>query len=203
MIRIIITEAGGLHGGSPFRDLAPTFIIAVAGGVTHCIGNHSWLIVCGIVSRSGYIPRGICHSERAPGGIRHHGGGITAAICLHQHHATGGKAACGRGHNTRRVLLRERKSIHHHRFGGDIRCGDSTVLRSFRAVIIDRPIRRSQAAFVDNERFVFRRTAKYSLHPHVVFHHVLWGHENLPPGMKLIQRRAHVYRNFENYRLRV
>ena len=102
-----------------------------------------------------------------------------------------------------RIFLQERKSIHHHRFGGDIRCGDSTVLRSFRAVIIDTPLRRSQAAFVDNERFVFRSAAKYSLHPHVVFHHVLWGHENLPPGMKLIQRRAHGYRNFENYRLRV
>ena len=71
-------------------------------------------------------------------------------ICLGKHHATGGKASGGRGGNTHRILLQERKSIHHHRFGGDIRCGDSTVLRSFRAVIIDRPIRRSQAVFVDN-----------------------------------------------------
>ena len=53
------------------------------------------------------------------------------------------------GHNASRVLLRERKTIHHHHLCGDGTGGYRTVLHSFRMLTILRPLHRSQATFAD------------------------------------------------------
>ena len=54
------------------------------------------------------------------------------------------------------VLLREHKAIHRHRFGGDVGGGNSTVLNTFRILTILRPLRGSQAAFADKNRFALQ-----------------------------------------------
>ena len=51
------------------------------------------------------------------------------------------------GHNTSRVLPRERGAIHRHHFSGDRTGGHRTVLHSFRMLTILRPLHRSQATF--------------------------------------------------------
>ena len=66
---------------------------------------------------------GICYRERAPRGIRHRGGSVTAPVDLSEHHATCRETARGGGGDARRVLLQKGEAIHHHRYGGDVRCG--------------------------------------------------------------------------------
>ena len=61
------------------------------------------------------------------------------------------------GHHTCRILLRERKAIHRHRFGGDVGCGNSAVLNTFRILTILRPLRGSQAAFANKNGFTLQR----------------------------------------------
>ena len=78
---------------------------------------------------------------------------IAAAICLREHHAIHRVAAGEGGHNTRRVLPREREAIHRHHFSGDRTGGYRTVLHSFRTSTILRPLSGSQAAFANKNRF--------------------------------------------------
>ena len=78
---------------------------------------------------------------------------IAAAICLREHHTIHRVAAGEGGGNPCRILLRERKAIHHHRLGSDGTGGHRTVLHSFRTSTILRPLGGSQAAFADKHRF--------------------------------------------------
>ena len=82
---------------------------------------------------------------------------FAAAIRLREQHAACGVAARGGGHHTRRILLREHKAIHRHRFGGDVGGGNSAVLNTFRILTILHPLRGSQAAFADKHRFILQR----------------------------------------------
>ena len=59
--------------------------------------------------------------------------------------------------STLNSLLRECKAIHRHRFGGDVGCGNSAVLNTFRILTILRPLRGSQAAFADKNGFALQR----------------------------------------------
>ena len=59
------------------------------------------------------------------------------------------------GHNTSRVLPRERGAIHRHGLGSDGAGGYRTVLHSFRMFTILRPLHRSQATFADKNGFTF------------------------------------------------
>lgn len=52
-----------------------------------------------------------------------------------------------------RILLRERNATDRHRLGSDGRTRGRTVLHSFRASTIHRPLRGSQAAFADKNGF--------------------------------------------------
>ena len=78
---------------------------------------------------------------------------IAAAICLREHHTIHRVAAGEGGHNTSRVLPREREAIHRHHFSGDRTGGYRTVLHSFRTSTILRPLSGSQAAFANKNRF--------------------------------------------------
>ena len=53
------------------------------------------------------------------------------------------------GHHASRILLREHKAIHSHRFDGDVGGGNRAVLNTFRILTILRPLRGSQAAFAE------------------------------------------------------
>ena len=86
-------------------------------------------------------------------GIAARSGGIATAICLREQHPIRRVAAGESGGNPCRVLLRERKTIHHHHFSGDGTGGYRTVLHSFRTSTILRPLSGSQAAFANKNRF--------------------------------------------------
>ena len=71
-----------------------------------------------------------------------------------------GQRARSGGHHTCRILLREHKAMHPHRFGGDVGCGNSTVLNTFRILTILRPLCGRQAAFADKNGFALLRGRK-------------------------------------------
>ena len=71
-----------------------------------------------------------------------------------------GQRARSGGHHTCRILLRERKAIHRHRFGGDVGGGNRAVLNTFRILTILRPLRGSQAAFADKNGFALQSGRK-------------------------------------------
>ena len=73
-----------------------------------------------IVGRSGRVARCIGHAGGAPGKIRHRGGGVAPAIGFSKRHTADCVAATGGSGDTCRVLLRNRKTVHRHRFGGDV-----------------------------------------------------------------------------------
>ena len=68
--------------------------------------------------------------------------------------------AGGGGRDTGGILLRAHDSTDRHRLGGDGRTRGCTVLHSFRASTIHRPLRGSQATFVDKNRFRLQRARK-------------------------------------------
>ena len=110
-----------------------------------------------IVDRGGRVARCIGHAGGAPGKIRHRGGSVAPAIRLRVDDTAGGVLARGGGDDTCRVLLRNRKTVHRHRLSGDVRCGNGTVSRAFRTIVIHHPIRRGQASFVDGDDFFCKR----------------------------------------------
>ena len=150
---LIVAKTGWLQGGSPFSHLAPAGIVAVARGVAQRIGDGGRCIMVRIVGRSGRVARCIGHAGGAPGKIRHRGGSVAPAIRLRVDDTAGGVLARGGGGDTCRVLLRNRKTVHRHRLGGDAAGRHSTVLRPFRSFIINTPLRGSQAAFTDKNGF--------------------------------------------------
>ena len=80
--------------------------------------------------------------------------GVPGAVLLD------GRRAGGGGRDTGGILLRERNTTDRHRLGSDGTGGHRTVLHSFRASTIHRPLRGSQATFADKNRFRLQRARK-------------------------------------------
>ena len=80
--------------------------------------------------------------------------GVPGAVLLDSQRAGGG------GRDTGGILLRECNATDRHRLGGDGRTRSRTVLHSFRASTIHRPLRGSQATFADKNRFRLQRGRK-------------------------------------------
>ena len=81
--------------------------------------------------------------------IRYHGGRVAASIRSGLNHPVGGVAASGGGRYPGVIRLRERKTIHAHRFGGDVRCRQGVVALTFRSVMILYPLCGSQVPFIN------------------------------------------------------
>ena len=103
----------------------------------------------GVVGRGGHISGGIRDRQRASGGVRHRGGGITATIRSGVNHPVDRVAAGVGGRNPGVIRLRERKAIHRHGFCGDVAGRQGVVALAFRSVMILYPLRGSQVPFVN------------------------------------------------------
>ena len=103
----------------------------------------------GVVGCGGHISGGIRDRQRASGGVRHRGGGITATIRVGVNHPVVRIAASEGGHYPGVIRLRERKAIHRHGFSGDVAGRQGVVALAFRSVMILYPLRGSQAYFVN------------------------------------------------------
>ena len=86
--------------------------------------------------------------------------GEVPAVCVPGAVLLDSQRAGGGGRDTGGILLGEYNVTHRHRLGGDGRTRRCTVLHSFRASTIHRPLRGSQAAFADKNRFRLQRGRK-------------------------------------------
>ena len=90
---VVITEASGLQGCTPFGDFTATEIIFITGGIAQGIRYHGGEVVSSVIDRSSHRTGSIGHTNGAPCKVGACGGGIVAAICIYQHHAGGGVSA--------------------------------------------------------------------------------------------------------------
>ena len=103
----------------------------------------------GVVGCGGHISRGIRDRQRAAGGVRLRGGGITATIRSGVNHPVGRVAASGGGRYPCIIRLRERKGVHTHRFCGDVAGRQGVLALAFRSTMILYPLRGSQVSFIN------------------------------------------------------
>ena len=100
-----------------------------------------------------------------------------AAVRAGQGHARSRIGAGDRLRDARVVFPREREAVRRHRLSRDAGRGDNALLDSFRIFSILRPFRRSQAAFVNDDRFCFQNSGEF-------------GQELLPYGDKRLSPLA-------------
>ena len=124
------------------------------------IGDGGRLVAAIAVNRGGHVTHRIRHHEGAPGLICHRGGCVAAAIRLREYHAVCCVTAGGGRRDTGGILLRAHDSTDRHGLSRDGTGGYRTVLHSFRASTILRPLSGSQAAFANKNRFILNRARK-------------------------------------------
>ena len=117
--------------------------------------------MAGVVLRHGFIPGGVRHADGPTGQVSPGRRCVAAAVRAGQGHARGRIGAGGRLRDARVVLLREHQAVRRHRLSRDAGRGDNALLDSFRIFTILRPFRRSQAAFVNDDRFCFQNPGEF------------------------------------------
>jgi len=185
-VGLVIAQEQGLRPRPPFGRFPASGVVSGAHRISQRIRHHGGQVVAGVVLRHGFIPRGVRHADGPTGQVGPGRDRVAAAVRAGQSHARGRIGAGGRLRDARVVLLREHPTIHRHHLCRNAGRGDNALLDFFRISSILRPFRRSQAAFVNNDRFCFQNSGEFGqeLLP--------YGDKRLPLSIVAGLRRHHI-----------
>ena len=158
---LVIAQEQGLRPRPPFGRFPASGVVSGAHRISQRVRHHGGQVKAGVVLRDGLISGGVRHADGASGQVGPDRRCVAAAVRAGQGHARGRIGAGGRFRDARVVLLREHQAVRRHRLSRDAGRGDNALLDSFRIFSILRPFRRSQAAFVNDDRFCFQNPGEF------------------------------------------
>jgi len=160
-VGFVIAQEQGLRPRPPFGRFPASGVVSGAHRISQRVRHHGGQVKAGVVLRDGLISGGVRHADGSSGQVGPDRRCVAPAVRAGQGHARSRIGAGGRFRDARVVLLREHQAVRRHRLSRDAGRGDNALLDSFRIFSILRPFRRSQAAFVNDDRFCFQNPGEF------------------------------------------